>query len=222
MKDIIAYLISERNFKHDSLVVGLTGHIGVGKTHIMKQLCGYLQDEGYVVCIDSLASPLKKLIQAIAYATKNDLELQLVDFVFYGSEDKLLHDLIVANWSTLKVIVDKCDGNWRCLAQEIGSFFRQQYGYDFWVELLKERIVKLKEKCIVDFFIVPDVRYVNEYQILKRNFNDTFLMIRVDRPIENILKSLDITESEYEKQLKHESEIEIDSIPYDFKVINDG
>jgi len=215
MKDLIQFLLSERNFKLRPIIVGFTGHIGVGKTYMSLKLSSYLTDEGYNVCITSVASALKKLIQFLSYKTKHNLNLSPYITEYDIQHFRYLPD--IAHDIQLYKQLEKCE-TWRQAAQTIGAYVRHHYNCDFWIDRTIEFIKQLPET--VDFVLVPDVRYLNEYKKLKQSFPDTFILVKIQKPMDAILKSLNIDKETYLKMLDHESEKQIDSIPHDFLINN--
>jgi len=211
---LAAYLIDLRNSLKQQIVLGLTGHIGEGKTTVSLRLTKYLNDEGYSVRIDSIASNLKKLIQAVAYTTKNQIEKNLDNFAYYN--DEILSEIISAYHMDIEKIVQSCNNDWRCLAQKLGEKLRCLAGKDFWVNLLYRQL----KGSNADIIIINDVRYLNEAEFLKNHF-DNFLLVRVKRSIDSICKSLGIDQKTYYQWLQHESEKEIDQLPVDFIVNNE-
>ena len=218
MTEIVSYLISERNFKQQSLIIGITGNIGVGKTYISNKITTFLIDEGYEVTIMSIASPLKKLIQHMGFTLKNSDIPTDDDFVFFQDKELVKQILNHEDHNHINRILMECDGNWRCLAQKIGEFIRKTKSPCFWVDNLIQRIESIENN--VDFIIISDVRYMNEYQRLKEKFQDRYIQIRITRPLDDILQSLNITKDEYLQMLNHESEKEISMIPADFEISN--
>jgi len=218
MNELVSYLISERNFKQQSLIIGITGNIGVGKTYISNKITTFLTDEGYEVTLMSIASPLKKLIQHIGFVLKNSDIPTEDDFVFFQDKELIKQILNHEDHNQINRILKECDGNWRCLAQKIGEYVRKTKDPCFWIDNLIQRIESIENN--IDFIIIPDVRYLNEYQRLKERFQDRYVQIRIVRPLDDILKSLGITKDKYLQMLNHESEKEINLIPTDFEINN--
>lgn len=93
----------------------------------------------------------------------------------------------------------------REMMQKIGTdFVRNQIDPDFWVKKLVAHLIDLKKKGHTRF-VIDDVRFPNEAESIKK--------------MNGILIKLERTSSE---KNNHESECYIDTIPYDYLIINDA
>ncbi len=88
----------------------------------------------------------------------------------------------------------------REVLQAIGHGRRVQYGEDYWVNKFFEQIKDM------DNIVVDDVRYMNEYEILKKN---GFITVRIDSP-ENVRRER--IPRTFPKDTNHQSEIDLDSV----------
>jgi hypothetical protein len=90
---------------------------------------------------------------------------------------------------------------------------RQELGWiDFWADTISDEI-KIMENDF-DYFMVPDFRYFNEYEIIEERFGDKVITIRVERP--NFDNGLT------EEQKNHSSENGLNEFIYDYHIENDG
>lgn len=88
----------------------------------------------------------------------------------------------------------------RGLLQNVGMMMRDYYGADVWVNILLDNI-----RGYNGHIIVSDLRFINEYEALKKN---GFYVVNVIK--DNIESS------------QHISEIELDYASFDYVVYNDG
>ncbi len=93
----------------------------------------------------------------------------------------------------------------REMMQKIGTnLIRNQIDPDFWIKKLVTHIIDLKKKGYTNF-VIDDVRFPNEADAIKK--------------INGFLIKLERTTSE---KNNHESECYIDTIPYDYLLINNA
>ena len=88
---------------------------------------------------------------------------------------------------------------------------------DVWIKLLKKDINKHISRDISNIIIVGDVRFYNEYQMLKDlGFIFIKLDINKDLQIERIKNTYPNNYQEHLERLEHISEINIDNFKYDY------
>jgi len=216
---LVEFLVSERNFKQKPLIIGLTGHIGSGKTYIANRLSNILLDNGYEVRLAAIASPLKHLIQYFSYQLKT-IEPS-GDFVYITADDirkMFKSNLDVVDYVEQLIRNSDNSKDWRYLAQTIGAEVRKVFGENVWIQLLIERLQTIE----TDFVFINDVRYLNEDKLLRKTFPDNYLLVRVNRDKELICKTLGIDLDTYEQKLQHESERDISKLPADFELLNNN
>jgi dephospho-CoA kinase len=107
-------------------------------------------------------------------------------------------------------------GKPRKLYQFIGQKFRE-IDPDVWVKDLDRTMINLMEQGVQNF-IVTDVRQMNEYRYLKEK-GFTIIKIEADDELrkERIIQAGDVFSPD---DFYHETEIAVDSIPYDYLVTN--
>lgn len=82
-------------------------------------------------------------------------------------------------------------------------------GRKFWIKgCINKHIAPFDNKRIV----LSDLRFVHEYEELKNKFKEDFMVIRIDRDLENANTLVD----------EHVSEKEYLNIPFDINIINNG
>lgn len=89
------------------------------------------------------------------------------------------------------------------LLQNLGTFCRQHYGDDFWINKCNEKIQKSN-----GVILVTDMRYANEMTYLKNNGFITVKITRKDRVID--------------RDPGHKSEIDLLDAEFDYTLTNDG
>lgn len=100
--------------------------------------------------------------------------------------------------------------------QHIGQRFRD-LDNDVWVKALHRTIEGLEERGI-NRFVVTDLRQPNEYEYLK---SLGFQVIKVETADEIRLERMNANGDNFKlSDLNHETEQEIDDIPYDFLISN--
>jgi len=160
-------------------IIGFTGKLQSGKT----TSANFIKDNIYLGAIKlSFSDLLKNMILEAGLCTKEELWEKKTDFS-------------------------------RLMLQKIGTeIIRNQVSQDFWVDKMHETISKIvnNQKDCNDFrFIIDDVRFLNEVEIIEI-YNGN--MIRIIRPslLQNKTENL------------HKSEIEQDSIIANYEIFNDG
>ncbi len=93
------------------------------------------------------------------------------------------------------------------LLQFVGQGMREVYGENVWMNQIKFKI----EKCKADGqknFLVPDLRYKHDAQVLK---SLGFVLVQIIRPDRII-----------DRDQNHISEVELDDFQFDYTICNDG
>lgn len=153
------------------MIIGLSGKVGSGKDTVGDY---FINEEGFER--DTLAAPIKRLVSDIF-----QVPLDVVD----GKNGKRKYrEEVLENWP---------DWTIRKLLQYIGTeMFRGHISDDIWVRSLILRIKNSDKKN----FVITDVRFPNEKQILADEFGDKFHMLQVVRPGANGDAGLSSHESE--------------------------
>ena|SRR5579885_1241428 len=141
---------------------------------------------------DLMASKSKKDMEIIAFA---DPIKEMIMKMFPTADYKCLWGPSVLRNNIIQNAVDK-NGNpltYRQALIDIGTLGRQ-YNPDTWIFTFNERIKDLQKELL----ICPDVRFVNEYEYLKKN---NFLIVKIVRNA--IFTSTDATETAQD-QIKDE------------------
>lgn len=93
----------------------------------------------------------------------------------------------------------------RNLLQDVGNAFRQSITEDFWVNIMIGKIAVIKKNGSIDTILIPDVRYPNEFKMIKDLGGEVW---RVERP--NITL------------MDHISETALDDYTFDKIIQNNG
>lgn len=88
------------------------------------------------------------------------------------------------------------------LLQDLGSYCRDQIDPDFWVQILRRKILRTSGNIFI-----TDLRYENEAETLRKM---GFIIIRVNRP-----------NAPVDRDMTHPSETALDRYDFDFVVQND-
>lgn len=103
---------------------------------------------------------------------------------------------------------------YRTLWQRLGTErVREELGWkDFWAYTICDEIQIMRNDF--DYYIIPDFRFENEFDVLNEVFNDKIITIRVERPnFDNELT---------ENQKSHVSENGLNEFYFDYLIYNDG
>ena len=133
------------------IIVGISGRAGSGKDTIGDHLVSH-----YGFSKDGLANPLKRTVQDV-FSLDNDQVY-----------DRVLREQPLENWP-----------GWtgRKLLQYVGTeLFRNNIDENIWAKSLCLRINKAP-----GLWVVTDVRFPNEREVLRRTFGNNFVGIRVER-----------------------------------------
>ena len=177
--------------KNKPFIVGVIGHAKSGKDTFAntllsdKEFIESCHAENYVSV--ALASYLKQMAQILGF-TKEECY------------DQNLKEQINSTYGITP----------RKAMQDIGTMFRQTFGKDVWLKCFDKQVSKTYIPESIVF--VPDIRFQNEVNYLRKHFNCFF--VKVVRP------DLDLSKPMYQ----HESEIYIDGIhlyPTDIVLMND-
>lgn len=187
-----------------SVIIGLCGHAGSGKTRIANELISHL-GSGKII---PLAKSLKEItFQAtgLMKGLSNEMSTSLFEFesVIEKYSQKRIPNLAQYYAKIKNFRGDKA----RYALQLIGTeIFREKVDNSFWVKKTESEIKKLKEKYI----LVDDVRYENEASMIQSfGFG---LLIGVSTDYDIIAKRTGIGLERLLEMYNHRSEQEIDSI----------
>lgn len=93
----------------------------------------------------------------------------------------------------------------RNLLQDVGNAFRQSITEDFWVNIMIGKIAAIKKNGSIDTILIPDVRYPNEFKMIKNLGGEVW---RVERPNVTLMD--------------HISETALDDYTFDKIIQNNG
>ena len=97
---------------------------------------------------------------------------------------------------------------------------RNVFGADIWINYVKAW-GELYMSRGIDFILIPDVRFKNEYDFIKSN-NGIIFRINAPNRNEKRLRNESVNNENYEKIKNHQSEIELDDFKFDIIIDNDN
>ena len=197
IKEIINnYIIQTKNLKEEkTLVILITGHIGVGKNYISKELSNSLLDLGFDVRLSSFSNELKRIVLKLFglfkdgthinrsfYNLENIKEFRKYFFEYlinYSNKEnevikEILNKVIQEDLGELIKQADELlreTQNYKKVArfilQKIGTeIIRENIDENFWI---KKHFINNFINCknTPNFIIVPDLRFPNELEFYK-------------------------------------------------------
>lgn len=100
---------------------------------------------------------------------------------------------------------------YRDILQRFGTdAMKKQFGAEIWADLATEIVWEAAETN--DVIIIPDFRFMPEYESIRRAFHNA----------ETVIRTVNITRRGIETQDTHSSETELDDFTYDIKVKNNS
>ena len=180
-----------------SLGILLVGKMGSGKGVLSDMICNQYNYNRH-----SMADWLKKTIQKHYNLT----ELRKNDLIKLGSGKEITVREAFQLFGT--EAIRNFDSNWH-LDEVINSI---EYNIDM--------------SCMIDHlpykFIIDDIRFLNEADVLSKKYNCIKIRIETDEPLRmSRLKDRDGT-SPTKGQMSHTSETELDSLPTNYIITNNG
>jgi hypothetical protein len=169
-------------------VIGLSGKAGAGKDTVADYLARY-----YGFQKDLFAAPLKRAVSDIFCIPENIVSPR-------NEHDRLLREQPLSDWPNFTA---------RKLLQFVGTdMFRDMIDKDVWAKSLCRRI----KDSQFGYFALTDLRFPNEFDMMKKWFGDDFIVISVRRKgfDGNVVGGIS----------KHESEKY--ELPFDYIINNDS
>jgi len=140
-------------------LIGLTGGAGTGKS----TLASFLIDDGYVEC--QMASGVKTIVSGIVPAFTREI-LEGSDASTRVLKETLIDP--VTGWTPRKAM------------QTVATMFRE-YDQDFWMKQAECRIRGMLDAG--ESVVVPDIRFRNEFDMVRRLGGKVYLLTRDGSPI---------------------------------------
>jgi hypothetical protein len=132
-------------------IIGIKGLAGHGKDTVANMISEYLSPN--MVCKLSLAEPLKEIVSILTGVPKNSID------------------------SNKGTFLPEFGMNMRCLLQKLGTdVMRDQFHPDTWIQIAERRLGEVPAHQVV---VIPDIRFENEIQFVRRNRG---IVIQVHRP----------------------------------------
>ncbi len=173
------------------MFIGISGKMGSGKDYIAENyIKKYIEEELKEKCITiSFADMLK-----INLMVRHDIKL---NELYGGRKTQEIRKLL------------QIEGT------EKG---RNIYGEDIWIRYL-EAWSELHKSRGIKYIIIPDVRFKNEYNFIKKNNG---IIFRINSPNRNDKRLREEGDINYEIIKNHLSEIELDDFKFDIIINNDN
>lgn len=200
------------------MLIGISGKIKSGKDTIGDIIVNDFWENGcggkfHALYRRSFADKLKAIVAAIVGCHKEDLDSQefkskaIPDFTKISQNGIITHvvpsDKIFYN----DVFKEYSIVTYREALQFFGTKFRNEYGENFWVNLLLNSLPSTSKEEII---LITDVRYLNEAEAIKSRGG---ILIRVNRPHNESPKDIS----------NHPSETGLDNYNnFDYIIENDG
>ena len=131
-------------------IVGISGHIGSGKSLVSSVFCDVLDSMGKRVLVKSFAYPIYKIVSDLTDLSIEEIKRRKRNHVTIQIKDKVT--------------------NYRNILQTIGNGLREYGGDDIWIDSLfgsdNDRVIT-DLTWINDWWIIEDLRYPNEAQRIK-------------------------------------------------------
>ena len=131
-------------------IVGISGHIGSGKSLVSSVFCDVLDSMGKRVLVKSFAYPIYKIVSDLTDLSIDEIKRRKRNHVTIQIKDKVT--------------------NYRNILQTIGNGLREYGGDDIWIDSLfgsdNDRVIT-DLTWINDWWIIEDLRYPNEAQRIK-------------------------------------------------------
>lgn len=164
-------------------IIGISGKATAGKDTVAYYYSKYCKDRCTIL---HFADSLKDCCQGL--------------LIPFGTYDMSLQE-------TKKLIIPWMGKDYtvRNLLQDIGNAFRDGITPDFWVNIMIGKIAAINKNGSIDTILIPDVRYPNEFRMIKDLGGEVW---RVERP--NI------------EVMNHISETALDDYTFDKVIENNG
>ncbi|GIU69004.1 MAG: hypothetical protein KatS3mg002_0240 [Candidatus Woesearchaeota archaeon] len=133
------------------MIIGFTGKFGCGKTTIAKLLLTKLNHLGYKSIRKAFADFLREEVAEL-------FDIELDDL--YHKKTKLIHRL------KFKTFFNTDSMTIGTLLQKWGTDIRRSHNLNYWVEKFEKWYLDNKDQYI--FVLVDDVRFKNEYDLVKK------------------------------------------------------
>lgn len=131
-------------------IVGISGHIGSGKSLVSSVFCDVLDSMGKRVLVKSFAYPIYKIVSDLTDLSIDEIKRRKRNHVTIQIKDQVT--------------------SYRNILQTIGNGLREYGGEDIWIDSLfgsdNDRVIT-DLTWINDWWIIEDLRYPNEAQRIK-------------------------------------------------------
>lgn len=161
----------KKDLPNNVKLIGISGLAHTGK----DTLANFLKEKRKEIVIESFATPIKEIMVNYFGFTRE----QVYDQILKEIEDKF--------WNITP----------RKLMQLIGTeMFRKNFRYDVWVKVFEKKILNNPN----NFFVVADVRFNNEAEMVIRNNG---IVIKILRNSDNVVNMSHESEKGIDENLVH-------------------
>lgn len=88
---------------------------------------------------------------------------------------------------------------------------RKKFGEDYWTKKLEEKIEQIKKQEGINIILIPDVRFQNEYQLIKKYQGYFVKVVRLNEDGTRYIAK--------DRDKQHISEVDLDNVESDYKII---
>lgn len=178
-----------------SIVIGFSGKIGSGKDYIAKEIfLAKLKERGAIFNV-------KSLFLSFADPLKQECSLR-----YNHSYEQLYHNK---------------DNDTRKHLQDVGNEFRDRFGENVYVNVMKMSITLHSERSNIKIFIIPDVRFPNEMKFIQSIGGKVYRITAKNRSHDKLQQECKGDVNEMELRSQHVSENSLDNHEFDGYIHND-
>ena len=209
------------------MLILIEGNMKSGKTTLADYIVKHYKEQGVRVARDYLAKPLKQFYNEIINRGYFDFQQfkNYFEYNFFPVNKEIENRLLSAyeHYYLLRNTKDKQDFEYhrRRFFQILGTDVIRAVNENFFIDKLKDRIKQLYQDKY-NLIVIDDVRFLNEHKEL-RAFDKSVVISVKQLNIESWFGALkEIYGDKYKIVLEHQSEKEIELLPFDLRVYLDG
>jgi len=135
-------------------IIGFAGRAGTGKTTLACALAEVFGSLEKYACVRSFADPIREMVAELQIHVDTQTEL-------------LVKDSVIFNGVTVRTALQTLGTEWG----------RKVFGPDIWVACMRNEI-SMAEQAGVEYFIIDDVRFPNEVEMIQSLGGTVFALYR--------------------------------------------